>query len=212
MSADFNCLPLSRNANPSLVYIRTCIPKTYQRQPIISRLVSRYSLTVNIVAALSGNYNQNDGWFDLELQGSPQQVEAALAYLEELNIKIFQLTLKSLLEAKIKKSQILGDISDIDVPVQMHKITENEPENDLTVEQGQTIQTKIQVCIPNNYRAQPVISGLVSCYGLTINITSALLCAEAQDDGWFDLELWGRHRQIRLVLRYLKQLGLKIWF
>lgn len=206
-------MPLSKNANPPPVCIRTRIPKTYQRQPIISRLISRYGLTINIAAALSGSYNRNDGWFDLEFQGIPQQVEAALAYLQELNIEIFQLTLKSLLEARIKKTQILGVISDIDVPIeQMHTTTESEPENDLTVEQGQTIQTKVQVCIPKNYRAQPVIAGLVSRYGLTINITNALLCADAQDDGWFDLELWGRRRQIRLGLRYLKQLGLKIWF
>ena len=161
-------MPLSKNANSPPVYIRSYIPKTYQRQPIISRLVSRYGLTVNIAAALSGSYNQNNSWLALDLQGNPQQVEAALAYLQELNIEIFQLTLKSLLEARIKKSQLF----DINVPInQIYTITED----DLTVEQEQTIQTKVQVCILKNYRAQPVIAGLVSRYKLTINITSALL-------------------------------------
>jgi hypothetical protein len=207
-------MSLSTNANLPPVYIRTRIPKTYERQPIISRLISRYGLTVNIAAALLGNYDRNYGWFDLELQGSAQKVEAALAYLQGLNIEIFQLTLKSLLEARIKKSQRLGITNDeIDVPIeQLHTITEDEPENDLIVEEGQTTQTKIQVCIPKHYRAQPVISGLVSRYRLTTNITSALLSADAEDDGWFDLELWGRRRQILLGLRYLEQLGLQAWF
>jgi hypothetical protein len=49
-------MPLSTNL-PS-VYIRTRIPKTYQKQPIVSRLISRYDLTVNIAAALLGNYDQ----------------------------------------------------------------------------------------------------------------------------------------------------------
>ena len=185
-------MPLSTNANPPPVYIRTRIPKTYRRQPIISRLISSHGVTVNIVAALLGTSYRNDGWCDLELLGSPQQVEASLAYLQELNIDIFQLTLKSVLEARIKKSQTGGVMSDseIDVPIeQMHAITEDEPENDLTVEEGQTTQTKVQVRIPKNYRAQPVIAGLVSRCGLTINIISAILGADAQDDGWFDLEI-----------------------
>ncbi len=190
------------------VYIRTRIPKTYQKQPIISRLVSRYSLNVNIVAALLGTHDRNDGWVDLELQGNSQQVEAGLAYLRTLNIEIFQLTLKHLLDARINKSQSLN-ITDTDVSRQIHTATE-EP-NDLTIEEGQTTRTKFQVCIPENYRAQPVIAELVSHYGLTVNITSALLGADTQDDGWFDLELWGRRKQILFGLRYLKQLGLQVW-
>lgn len=155
-------MSLSTNANFLPVCIRTRIPKIYQKQPIISRLISRYDLTVNIAAALLGNYHRNCGWFDLELLlGSPQNVEACLAYLQALNIDVFQLTLKNLLKARIKKSQ-RDNISEIDVPIeQIHTITEDEPENDL-IEAGQATQTKVQVCIPKHYRAQPVISGLVS--------------------------------------------------
>ena len=201
-------MPLSSNL-PS-VYIRTRIPKSYQKQPIVSRLISRYDLTVNIAAALLGNYDRNYGWFDLELQGSPQKVAAGQAYLQTLNIEIFQLTLKSLLEARIKKSP-RGNISEAQVPIEQINPIECEAENDLAGEAGQTTQTKIQVCIPDRYRAQPVISRLVSRYKLTTNITSALLSADAEDDGWFDLELWGRRNQILLGLRYLEQLGLQVW-
>ncbi len=190
------------------VYIRTRIPKTYQKQPIISRLISRYSLNVNIVAALLGTHDRNDGWVDLEIQGNPQQVEAGLAYLRTLNIDIFQLTLKHLLEGKVKSSQSL-EVTDADVPRQIHTIMDKP--SDLTVEEGQTTRTKFQVCIPENYRAQPVIAELVSHYGLTINIISALLGADTQDDGWFDLELWGKRKQILFGLRYLRQLGLQVW-
>lgn len=201
----------STNANFPPVYVRTRIPKEYQRQPIISRLISRYGLTVNIAAALLGSYSRNYGWFDLELLGSSQKVEAGLAYMQALNVEVFQLTLKNLLEARMKKSQ-RGFPCEIDVPIaQMHTITEDEPESDLTGEAGQTTQTKVQVCIHKHYRAQPVISGLVSRYGLTTNITSALLSADAEDDGWFDLELWGSRKQMLLGLRYLEQLGLQTW-
>lgn len=116
------------------------------------------------------------------------------------------------METRIKKAQLLDITNDSDVPLeQRHTVIENKPENSLTVEEGQTTRTKLQVCIPENYRTQPVIAELVSRYGLTINIISALLGAEPEDDGWFDLELWGRRRQILLGLRYLKQLGLRIW-
>ena len=201
---------MSLSTNLPSVYIRTRIPKSYQKQPIVSRLISRYDLTVNIAAALLGNYDRNYGWFDLELQGSPQKVAAGQAYLQALNIEIFQLTLKSLLEARMKKSQ-LGIINEVQVPIEQINAIECEAENDLAGEAGQTTQTKVQVCIPDRYRAQPVISRLVSRYKLTTNITSALLSADAEDDGWFDLELWGRRKQILLGLRYLEQLGLQIW-
>ena len=201
---------MSLSTNLPSVYIRTRIPKSYQKQPIVSRLISRYDLTVNIAAALLGNYDRNYGWFDLELQGSPQKVAAGQAYLQTLNIEIFQLTLKSLLEARIKKSP-RGNISEAQVPIEQINPIECEAENDLAGEAGQTTQTKIQVCIPDRYRAQPVISRLVSRYKLTTNITSALLSADAEDDGWFDLELWGRRNQILLGLRYLEQLGLQVW-
>lgn len=190
------------------IYIRTRVPKTCQREPIISTLISCYCLSVNIVAALLGTSDRNDGWCDLELLGSPQQVEASLAYLQKLNIKIFHLTLKSVLEPRLKKSQTAAIISDTEINLpkdQIHTITDKQPEDDLTSEEEQITQTKVQICIPKHYRAQPVISELVSSYGLTINIISALLGGDAHDEGWFDLEISGQHRQILLCMRYLKQ-------
>lgn len=51
------------------------------------------------------------------------------------------------------------------------------------------LNKRIQLRIPKDYHQEPVISRLVSDYGLTVNITAAILGANAVGDGWFDLEL-----------------------
>lgn len=184
------------------VYIRIRIPKIYQRQPIISRLISRYGLTVNIAAALLATPDRDDGWFDLDIQGDAQQIGSGLAYLEELNIKIVKLNLKKRLAKKSDRILSADSISTVKV---------DETKSDSSLTEGQTNRTKFQVCIPKNYRQHPIIAALVSHYGLTVNITSALLGADNQDDGWFDLELWGSRQQILSGFKYLNQLGLEIW-
>lgn len=72
-------------------------------------------------------------------------------------------------------------------------------------------QTRIRIRIPKNYHREPVISRLISQHGLTVNITAALLGANARDDGWFDLELQGTAAQIDSALLYLNELDLEIW-
>lgn len=72
-------------------------------------------------------------------------------------------------------------------------------------------QTRIQIRIPKNYHDEPVISRLISHYGVTVNIAAALLSANARDDGWFDLELRGTNCQIQSALTYLNELDLQIW-
>ena len=52
-------------------------------------------------------------------------------------------------------------------------------------------KTRIRIRIPKTFHEDPVISRLVSHHGVTVNITAALLGANARDDGWFDLELRG---------------------
>jgi hypothetical protein len=47
------------------------------------------------------------------------------------------------------------------------------------------------VRIPKRYQQEPVISNLISDHGLTVNISAALLSANAREDGWFDLQLQG---------------------
>ncbi|MBW4501869.1 MAG: NIL domain-containing protein [Scytonema hyalinum WJT4-NPBG1] len=199
-------MALSTIFHTTLRDIRIKVPQHYYRQPIVSRLISRYDLTINIAAALLEAHTKDDGWFHLEIQGISQQVEAGLAYLQELNIEILQLDFKSLPEENRDKLQLLctsGNSSD--------NIEEDEKKAALTMVEGQTTRAKFQVCIPKNYSSYPVIAGLISCYGLTVNITGAILDTNTGNDGWFDLELWGSRQQIVLGLRYLKELGLQIW-
>ncbi len=73
------------------------------------------------------------------------------------------------------------------------------------------IQTRIKIRIPKAFHEEPVISRLVSHHGVTVNITAALLGANARDDGWFDLELRGTNHQIQSALTYLNELDLEIW-
>jgi ABC-type methionine transport system ATPase subunit len=69
--------------------IRLRIPKDYHQEPVISRLVSNYGLTVNITAAILGSNGIGDGWFDLDLQGTSAQIESALTYINDLNLEIW---------------------------------------------------------------------------------------------------------------------------
>ncbi len=69
--------------------IRLRIPKDYHSQPVISRLVSDYGLTVNITAAVLGANAVGDGWFDLDLQGTIGQIDTALSYLHDLDLQIW---------------------------------------------------------------------------------------------------------------------------
>lgn len=68
--------------------IRLRIPKDYHQEPVISRLVSEYGLTVNIAAAILGANAVGDGWFDLDLQGTNTQIQSGLNYLQELELEV----------------------------------------------------------------------------------------------------------------------------
>jgi len=57
------------------------IPKHFHEEPVISQLVSNYKVTVNILAAVLGANAHGNSWFDLELRGTDDQVEAALTYV-----------------------------------------------------------------------------------------------------------------------------------
>lgn len=69
--------------------IRLRIPKEYHQEPVISRLVSDYGLTVNISAAILGSNAVGDGWFDLDLQGTTAQIDSALIYLNDLDLEVW---------------------------------------------------------------------------------------------------------------------------
>ncbi|MBF2007310.1 NIL domain-containing protein [Chlorogloeopsis fritschii PCC 9212] len=76
---------------------------------------------------------------------------------------------------------------------------------------NQLTHKRIRIRIPRDYHQEPVISRLVSDFGLTVNIAAAILGANAVGDGWFDLDLQGTNQQIQNGLTYLKDLELEIW-
>lgn len=74
---------------PTQIRIRIRISQKYYHEPIISKLISEYRLNVNVNAALLAANAPNDGWFDLELRGTKQQIQRALIYLNQLDVQIW---------------------------------------------------------------------------------------------------------------------------
>ncbi|MBF2097064.1 MAG: NIL domain-containing protein [Gloeomargaritaceae cyanobacterium C42_A2020_066] len=169
------------------VYTRVRIPRDYHGEPMLYSLITRYQVTVNIAAALLSPQTQDDAWLDLELIGDPDQLNACVAHLQSLNWEILA----------------LGPHKPLD-----------EPPPELTpppVTGEPQRQTRVRVRIPKNACEEPIISGLVSRYGLLVNIKGALLSPGHQEDGWFDLELQGAASQLQAGLAYLKEKGLDVW-
>jgi ABC-type methionine transport system ATPase subunit len=71
------------------IRIRIRIPKQYHQEPVISHLITQHGLTVTIMAALLGANAKEDGWFDLQLQGTLSQIRAALIYINDLDLEIW---------------------------------------------------------------------------------------------------------------------------
>ena len=69
--------------------IRLRIPEELHGEPVISQLTSRYGLVVNIVSATLG-VNAGSGWFHLSLKGTHAQIQNAIAYLNDLDIEIWE--------------------------------------------------------------------------------------------------------------------------
>lgn len=73
---------------PTQARIRIRIPKKYHREAVISQLASHHKLEVNILSAMLGKDGRGDGWFDLQLVGTSQQIDNALLDLAERDIEI----------------------------------------------------------------------------------------------------------------------------
>ncbi|MDZ8138922.1 MAG: NIL domain-containing protein [Nostoc sp. DedQUE04] len=75
-------------------------------------------------------------------------------------------------------------------------------------EKSQVTQIRLRIHIPKCYLQAPVISQLISTYGLVVNITKAVL--QPNSEGCFDIELRGTVPQISSGLAYLESLNLRI--
>lgn len=74
------------------------------------------------------------------------------------------------------------------------------------------IQTQVKIRIPKARHPDPVLSNLINRYGLKVNILGALLGANGQEDGWFDLAIEGRAATVHGALLDLVELEADLWF
>jgi ABC-type methionine transport system ATPase subunit len=78
-------------------------------------------------------------------------------------------------------------------------------------EHSRLTQRRVRLRIPKQFHQEPVISQLVSNFQVTVNIMAAVLGANANGDGWFDLELRGTHEHVDQAFSYINDLGLETW-
>ena len=77
------------DTRPVIKDIRLRIPEDLHEEPVISQLTSHCGVTVNIISATLG-VNAGSGWFHLSLKGNAAQIQTAIAYLNDLDIEIWQ--------------------------------------------------------------------------------------------------------------------------
>ncbi|MBE9201691.1 MULTISPECIES: NIL domain-containing protein [unclassified Nodularia (in: cyanobacteria)] len=180
---------------------RIRIPLHYHRQPLISRLVSRFGVTVNIKAAML-SATDSHGWFDLQLQGNSEHIYDGLLYLQNLGV--------DLMDTSITES-VPHNFSFLSFPRPTPEMTTPAPSYTYPVYGSQSYRLGLQICILKDYYQTPIIFDLVSRYGITVNIIGASLPANQQEDGWFDLDLWGKPQQLFSSCDYLEKLKLPLW-
>ncbi|NUN66114.1 ABC transporter [Pseudanabaena biceps] len=74
---------------PVVKDIRLRIPEDLHGEPIISQLTSHCGVTVNIISATLG-VKAGSGWFYLSLTGTQAQIQTAIAYLNDVDIEIWE--------------------------------------------------------------------------------------------------------------------------
>lgn len=69
--------------------VRLIFPSSLQDEPIINRLMKRYSLTVNILRA---NVTDEQGWIDIHISGKAPEFEDSMSWLREQGVEVVLLT------------------------------------------------------------------------------------------------------------------------
>lgn len=80
---------MTTDTRPISQDIRIRVPEELHSEPIVSQLTSQCGLTVNIVSATLGA-NAGSGWFHLILRGNEAQIKTAIAYLNDLDIEVWE--------------------------------------------------------------------------------------------------------------------------
>ena len=69
--------------------IRLVFPPSLQDEPIINRLMRRYSYTVNILRA---NVTADQGWIDIRISGKSPEIEDSISWLREQGVEVVLIT------------------------------------------------------------------------------------------------------------------------
>jgi ABC-type methionine transport system ATPase subunit len=69
---------------------------------------------------------------------------------------------------------------------------------------------QVQIQIPESQHQEPVISHLVSDFGVTVNIHTAFLGANGAGGGWFALSIEGERNKLEKTINYLADQNLLI--
>ena len=70
--------------------IRLVFPPSLQDEPIINRLMRRYSFTVNILRA---NVTAEQGWIDIRISGKAPEIEEAISWLQDQGVEVVSLAI-----------------------------------------------------------------------------------------------------------------------
>lgn len=69
-------------------YVRLVYPPELVYTPVVSQLIRRYEITVNIIRA---QISEESGWIEATLSGAAPELEAALGWLRSQGIQIIDL-------------------------------------------------------------------------------------------------------------------------
>jgi ABC-type methionine transport system ATPase subunit len=69
--------------------VRLVFPASLQDEPIINRLLRRYSFTVNIMRA---NVTPEQGWMDIHISGNNAEIEESFTWLRDQGVDVVLLT------------------------------------------------------------------------------------------------------------------------
>lgn len=69
--------------------VRLEFPPRLQDEPVINRLLRRYSFTVNILRA---NVKEDKGWMDIHISGKAAEIEDASDWLRKQGVEVVLLS------------------------------------------------------------------------------------------------------------------------
>jgi ABC-type methionine transport system ATPase subunit len=69
--------------------VRLVLPPSLHDEPVINKLLRRYSFTVNILGA---NVTAEEGWMDIQITGKAAEIDSSFSWLREQGIEIIFIT------------------------------------------------------------------------------------------------------------------------